>query len=277
MTEFARLDEQADGYTELMRGNIVHAPLHEPQKLLDVGCGTGIVCRQMAQQYPSSTVYGVDISDVPPFNGTPANVEYITGDIKHVAESDDQRIGEGKLDYIYQRLLICGMTDWPGYIRQMIKLLNPGGYLEIHDYAEIWYKDRQYCSGDEQEDKNLSKDWGWQHEMRRGAKQLGLDLDVGLNAEKYMRDAGLVDVHVVKYHVPFGDWLVDEKPETRKIGKEQVRSMGKVFSESILPGVTRKLSIGEQEMKELKEQCRQTLSEEAGKYWLLYVVWGRKV
>lgn len=227
----------------------------------------------MAQQYPSATVYGVDISNVPPFSGTPDNVEYITADIKSLADSDDERIKEGELDYIYQRLLICGMTDWPGYIRQMAKLLKPGGYLEIHDYAEIWYK-RSSPSGED--DQNLSKDWKWQQEMRRGAKQLGLDLDIGLNAKQLMEDAGLADVEVVKYQVPFGDWLIEEKPETKKIGEHQVSSMGKVFSGSILPGVTRDLGIGEEEMNGLKEECRRCLSGEEGKYWWFYAVWGRK-
>ena len=271
--EFARLDDQANGYTELMRDKVVHAPLRNPRKMLDVGCGTGIVCRQMAQQYPSATVFGVDISTVPPFSNTPDNVEYITADIKSLAESDDERIKTGELDYIYQRLLICGMTDWPGYIRQMVNLLKPGGYLEVHDYSEVWYK---RSSSPDERDKDVSKDWKWMQAMRRGATGLGLDLDIGLNAQRYMEDAGLVDVQVVKYQVPFGTWLAGEKPETKKIGEHQVSSMGKVFSQNILPGVTRELGIGEKEMDELKAECRKCLSEEEGKYWWFYSIWGRK-
>ena len=109
--------------------------------------------------------------------------------------------------------------------------------------------------------------------MRRGAAQLGLDLDIGLNAKDYMQKAGLVNVKVQKYKVPFGTWMADERPETRRIGALDYRT---VFSESILPGVTRKLGLGEAEMRELKEECRRTLGEEEGKYWLFYVTVGRK-
>ena len=229
----------------------------------------------MAQQYPDATVYGVDISNVPPFSNTPKNVEYINGDIKKLASQNDGRLREGELDFVYQRLLICGMTDWPNYVKLMTRLLRPGGFMEIHDYAYIYYK-RSSQSGEA--DKIISNDWKWLKAMRRGAPQLGLDLDIGLNAERYMKEAGLVDVQVVKYEVPFGSWLADSegKPETRKIGEHQVSSMGKVFSESILPGVTRRLEIGEEEMKELQQECRDTLKEEEGKYYNFYVTWGRK-
>ena len=271
--EFSRLDDQANGYIELMHSKIVHAPLDKPRKLIDVGCGTGIVCRQLAQQYPAATVLGVDISPVPPHPKTPENVEYILGDIYRLA-GNDERLQNEAVDYVYQRLLICGMTDWPGYVQRMARLLCPGGFLEIHDYAELWYE--QSAQPDE-EDHFISGDWKWQKAMRRGAAQLGLDLDVGLNAARYMKDVGLVDVQTVKYKVPSGTWLAADKPETKKIGQHQDVNMGEIFSNSILPGVTRELDIGEEHMKELKDECRRCLKGEEGKFCWFYVTWGRKV
>ena len=43
--EHARLNDQVAGYTELMKGKIIHAPLSA--KMFDVGCGTGIVTRHL--------------------------------------------------------------------------------------------------------------------------------------------------------------------------------------------------------------------------------------
>lgn len=101
----------------------------------------------------------MDISPVPPHPDDPANVEYVCGDIKKLAgaggagDGDDalgQAEGKGEggggekpffaagtIDYIFQRHLILGMTDWPGYIRQMARLLKPGGYIELHELAMI--------------------------------------------------------------------------------------------------------------------------------------------
>ena len=257
-----------------MKGRIVHAPLKSPAKILDVGCGTGIVTRHIGSIYPSATVYGVDLSPVPPTEATdaipstPPNVEYIIGDIRKLAEGDD-RLKAGNFDCIFQRLLVCGMTHWQSYISQMATLLRPGSWLEIHDYAEIWYNARE-------SDRMISGDWKWQQAMRRGAPLLGLDLDIGLHAEKYMREAGLVDVTVHEYKAPFGSWMADEKPETRLIGVHNERDLGIAFSESILPGATRKLGLGEAEMQELKDECRNCLKAEEGKYCMFYVTIGRK-
>ena len=170
VAEFDRLEDQANAYNELMSHKIVHAPLHEPQKILEVGCGTGNVCRQLAQQFPDATVLGVDITPVPPFANTPPNISYIQGDIKQVASSD-QRLISGDLDYIYERLLISGMTSWPSHIRQMATLLRSGGYLEMHEAACRWYK----CSSasplvPNDDDRMISADWPWFDTVRRGAE-----------------------------------------------------------------------------------------------------------
>ena len=272
--EHARLDDQAAGYTDLMKGKIIHAPLESPTKILDVGCGTGIVTRHLGSAYPSASVYGVDISPVPPATAsgavskTPPNVEFIVGDIRKLA-GDDRRLKAGMFDCIFQRLLICGMIDWQSYISQMTTLLRPGGWLEIHDYAEFWFNTKD-------SDRAISAGWKWQHAIRRGAAQLGLDLDIGLHAEEYMRAAGLVDVKVEKYFVPIGTWMADERPETRRIGAHQDQDLGPVFSETILPGVTRKLGLGKAEMEELKDECRRCLKGEEGKYCWFYVTVGRK-
>ena len=275
--EFARLEEQANGVNELLSHKIVHAPLHRPQKILEVGCGTGHVCRQLAQQFPDATVLGVDLTPVPPCSNTPQNISYITGDIKQVAQSDE-RLMNGDLDYIFGRFLIAGMTSWPGYIRQMATLLRPGGYFEMHEVSYRLYK----CSSatprvPSDEDPAIGADWPWQRALLRGEEQLGLDTDIGPNVQRYMKDAGLVDIEVKKYVMPFGTWMVDEKPETRRLGAELGESCREVMGEYVLPGVTRGLGIGEEDMRRLKEECKHCFESEEGKYWWFYVTVGRKV
>ena len=247
-----------------MKGQIIHAPLQQPSKILEVGSGTGIVTRQLGRDFPNATVYGVDISPVPPSSATPGNVSYIQGDIKKLVGSDE-RLEEGSTDYIFERLLVCGMTDWPAYVQQLARLLRPGGYLECHEMLYAWYKDGRV----------ISDDWKWMKAMHRGGAQLGLDIHVATNVKKYMEDAGLIDVKVAKYEVPYGPWMAKERPETKRTGEEQAK-MGPLISQSILPGVTRKLGISDDEMTGLKEECRQSLVLEDGKYWPFYVTWGRK-
>lgn len=249
-----------------MHNRIVHAQLQDPLRILDVGCGTGITTRYLGELFPSATVYGVDISPVPASSHSPPNVSYIIDDIHTVAKTD-ARLVTGTLDYIYQRLLICGMTDWASHVREMATLLKPGGWMEVHDYVDVWFKDGRVCSGH----------WKWLKAMREGTRRLGIDLDCGLNAREYMVGAGLVDVEVFEYMVPCGTWMAEEKkPETRLIGQHQAEAMGPLFSEHALPGITRDLGLGRVELRELQDECVRCLAEEKGKYCNFYVTIGRR-
>lgn len=176
-----------------MQSRIVHAPLSNPHKIIDVGCGTGIVTRQLARTYPTARVHGVDISPVPDTNDpTPPNVNYVLGDIRTLCPAVElphvKTFEQKSTDYIFQRLLIYGMTHWQRYIQQMARLLRLGGWIEVHDYAAVWYRDGIV----------ISEDWQWLRAMRRGAEILGLDLDIGLNAKQYLENAGFVDVAVTQ-------------------------------------------------------------------------------
>lgn len=51
----------------LLLDNKLHlAPLLSPQRILDLGTGTGIWAINMADQYPSAEVIGTDLSPVQP-------------------------------------------------------------------------------------------------------------------------------------------------------------------------------------------------------------------
>ena len=255
-----------------MHGNLVHAPLQRPKMILDVGCGTGITTRYLGYLYPSaSVIYGIDISPIPAFESSssstpPSNVSYIEGDI-HNLEHTDPRLRPTSFDYIFQRLLIGGMTDWATHVRAMAGLLKPGAWFEVHDHAQVWFR---------HEDEVCSAEWAWLKKMRQGARGLGLDLDCGFNAQTYMRQAGLVDVEVTRYQIPAGTWMAAEKPEKRRIGEHMAREMGPLFSGQMLPGMTRCLGLSKRVIGELQDECERCLEGEDGKFCWFYVTIGRK-
>ena len=191
-----------------MHDSVLHAPVKDPQKVIDIGCGTGIVSRDIAAKFPSAQVYGIDLSVMPEEHSVrPSNLEYIRGDVRQLVTADgDERLKPGSIDYAFQRLLVLGMTDWPGYIKSVADAVRSGGWVEIQEWTfQI-----------SENGKNVSEQWPWQQDLVRSAwEKKGLDLRCAESLEKWMNDAGLVDVKAVSYRAPLGEWDLEEHPESK--------------------------------------------------------------
>jgi 2-polyprenyl-3-methyl-5-hydroxy-6-metoxy-1,4-benzoquinol methylase len=61
-----RLDVMHHIYNMLLGGRLHVAPLHKPQRILDIGTGTGIWAIDMADQFPEAEVIGTDLSPIQP-------------------------------------------------------------------------------------------------------------------------------------------------------------------------------------------------------------------
>jgi ubiquinone/menaquinone biosynthesis C-methylase UbiE len=139
-SEQNRLELQAQALEQLMSNNIFHSPLVKPNRVLDIGCGTGRSTVQLAQRFPDARIIGVDLSPVPAVHPKPDNVEYIQADIRQLMKSDDERFANGSFDYVFSRLLSLGMTDWQGYVSEVSSILAPGGWFEVQEF-EIGHHD----------------------------------------------------------------------------------------------------------------------------------------
>ncbi|OCL08998.1 S-adenosyl-L-methionine-dependent methyltransferase, partial [Glonium stellatum] len=134
--EHRRLEEQHECLLKLMSGRIIHSPIPPTiTRILDIGCGTGLVTHSLATSYPHATAYGVDLSPVPALRTNPPNLTFIQGDIHELLEGSnpDPRLAPGSFDLVFSRLLIFGMTDWQRYADAIATLLAPGGYAELHE------------------------------------------------------------------------------------------------------------------------------------------------
>jgi cyclopropane fatty-acyl-phospholipid synthase-like methyltransferase len=65
-TEKDRLDLHNEIFLMLMQNKLYTAPLDHPQRVLDVGTGTGIWAIDMADRHPEAEVRGVDLSPIQP-------------------------------------------------------------------------------------------------------------------------------------------------------------------------------------------------------------------
>ena len=131
--EHNRLEMQAKALEQLMSNEAFLAPVHQPKRILDVGCGTGRSTVQLAEKFPDAQIIGVDLSVVPALHPKPKNVEYIQGDVRELIKSGSESFVPASFDYIYSRLLSLGMTDWQGHLHQISSVLAQGGWLEVQE------------------------------------------------------------------------------------------------------------------------------------------------
>ncbi|CAO3676830.1 unnamed protein product [Umbelopsis ramanniana] len=115
-------------------GSIHKCPLDSPKKIVDLGCGTGVWCVEMAVKYPTAHVVGWAID--PPTVSVPeslknlsfAKVDLFQPDAGiHLLESDT-------VDLLYIRDMAFVMATnerWLSAIKQAYRVLRPGGWIEI--------------------------------------------------------------------------------------------------------------------------------------------------
>jgi SAM-dependent methyltransferase len=297
-TEHLRLETQARHLSNIMNGQVIHAPVANPARILDVGCGTGVVTTYLAHQCPSASVYGVDLSPVPQLPGVsrPENVRFLQGNIL-TEKPGTWRVAYGKqalavqdslpeveaFDLTYSRLLLCGISDWPKYIRTCYGLLRPAtGWTEVHDLDWIWYRsDPETGKGEEV----ISDSWEWLQKLKSVSESRGLDFTCGSRTAGWMREAGFVDIETEVYRWPWG--AEAGKRHAQAIGEatKKWQEFGEYVSENIISMFwhliprTMEGVVGQEEIEGMREGMVRDFRAMEGTgrdYWKFYVTWGRK-
>lgn len=133
-----------DGYLRLSHAYLPRLPLPGAERILALGCGTGIEVRALRRMTdPGATVVGVDHS---PFllemarrltvqEGLAGRVTYAVADAHHLPYSD------GEFDIVTMHTLISHVDEPIQVLREARRVVRPGGTVAIFDgdYASLTF------------------------------------------------------------------------------------------------------------------------------------------
>jgi ubiquinone/menaquinone biosynthesis C-methylase UbiE len=97
-------------------------------RILDAGCGEGSVARFYAKQYPEVKFHGMDVSPIGvamASQGAPPNVRFSVGKLTQTGFESNS------FNFIYSQSVIEHVEDWQGMLREMYRILKPGGSFMV--------------------------------------------------------------------------------------------------------------------------------------------------
>nr|BBH93668.1 hypothetical protein KTA_18670 [Thermogemmatispora argillosa] len=191
--EINRLDFQHYVLRAALRGNYL-APIEQPRRILDVGCGTGQWAFELAHQFPHAEVIGLDLEQVKA-STPPPNYRFVQGDLLQGLPFDNN-----SFDFVHQRLLFLAipLAAWPGVVQELARVTSPGGWIELVE-ASIAPKDLTPSGPVTQQLFSL----GGQLAALRGIDSEGI---VARSLDRYLLGAGLVNIERHRIEVAVGEW-----------------------------------------------------------------------
>jgi SAM-dependent methyltransferase len=166
------------------------------RNVLDIGTGTGIWAVDFADEFPETSVIGVDLSPIQsPF--VPPNLTFQVDDV------EEPWTYSVKFDFIYSRMMTAALADWPRFFQRAYDHLAPGGWIELADICPLTSDD-----GTLTEDLSMTK---WVNNLMEGCKAIGRPFDGAVKYKEQLEAQGFQNVHQVVFKWPQNRWPRDKK------------------------------------------------------------------
>ncbi|KAK8133082.1 hypothetical protein PG999_001255 [Apiospora kogelbergensis] len=212
---------------EVTNGKLFYAPIDDnPQKIVDLGTGTGIWAIEAGDLYPSAEVTGLDLSPIQPV-WVPPNVKFLVDDV------EDTWLNGDNIDLVHMRNMIPILSSPVALLRQVFEYvlprtgflsplikaghrnktqaditcthsnLKPGGWVELQDVDGAVHCD----------DGTLPSDWPlvrFCELMVEAFAKLGTRSHAAMFGANYLHEAGFVNIQHHAAKLPYGTWPADK-------------------------------------------------------------------
>lgn len=187
--ELERLYRQASAFLDTERAIWPSLNIGSGQQVLDVGCGPGIVTHELAKAVQPAQVTGVDISQSLLETGRSIcpNSDQLSGQKNTVFKEGsvyDLPFPSKKFDVVYARLLFQHLDEPLVALKNILRVLKPGGLLCILDIDKDWSSLYPEPNFPVQLDEAIAK----------GQAEQGGDPWVGRKLGHYLKSTGFADV-----------------------------------------------------------------------------------
>ena len=152
-------------------------------RLLDVGCGPGTITVDLADRVAPGPTLGIDpsaevVAKAAALVGDRTNLTFATGDVYALEHPD------ASFDVVHAHQVLQHLTDPVGALREMRRVLAPGGVLAARDsnYAAFWWSP---------ESPRLDR---WLDLYHRVTEANRADADAGRHLLGWAHAAGFTDV-----------------------------------------------------------------------------------
>ncbi|KAF8543265.1 S-adenosyl-L-methionine-dependent methyltransferase [Trichophaea hybrida] len=247
--EQQRLDVHHEVFLRLLHDRLYLAPLKDPQRILDIGTGSGIWAVEMADKFPKAEVIGTDLSPVQPA----CHFEIDDAEMDFSYQSD-------WFDFIHIRNLAQAITNWPALLSEVYRCTKPGGFVEFAELGSVVHSDDNTLGPNNGVQILCSKICEAMSKAGRRSHMLSSSM------REDLQNAGFIDIHKTDKKQPLGPWPKD--PRLKQVGSLALVSCEAGFYAYGMDMLTRVLGMSAEEavrycnqaVKHAKDKQRHTYS-----------------
>ncbi|CAG8512044.1 9722_t:CDS:2 [Funneliformis caledonium] len=165
--------------------------LKSGSKILDVGCGLGLWCEEIANEFPDVNVFGIDLITNFSSKIKPYNCKFLAGNVIFGLPWADNTF-----DYIWSRDLFTEIKgkNWLNLLLEMHRVLKPGGIIEFQESDGYALSAGPLL-------KNVQS-----NRLHEALKLRDIDFRIACRLGEIVKLAGFEDINESYHSIPIGKW-----------------------------------------------------------------------